>query len=61
VTRATISVLGQTNEIVNRINDLTIITKEELILEEYVSKLQSYENLEVTEINKTKYGKLANF
>jgi hypothetical protein len=61
VTRATVSVPGQTNEIVNGIDDLTIITKEEPTSDEYVSESESYEDLEVTEIDQTKYGKMANF
>lgn len=61
VTRATVTVPGQTDEIVNGIDDLTIITKEEPTSEEYVSESESCEDLEVTEIDKTKYGKMANF
>ncbi|CAG5138766.1 uncharacterized protein ALTATR162_LOCUS435 [Alternaria atra] len=61
VTRATVTVPGQTDEIVNGIDDLTIITKEEPTSDEYVSESESYEDLEVTEIDKTKYGKMANF
>jgi hypothetical protein len=51
VTKATVSVLGQTDEIVNGINDLTIITKEEPTSDENVSELESFEDLEVTEID----------
>jgi hypothetical protein len=61
VTKATISILGQTNEIVNGVNNLTIITKEEPTSDENVSELESFEDLEVTEINQTKYSKIANF
>jgi hypothetical protein len=61
VTKANVTVPGQTDEIVNGIDDLTIITKEEPTSDEYVSESESYEDLEVTEIDQTKYGKMANF
>lgn len=62
VTRATVLVPGQTDEIVNGIDDLTIITKEEPTSdEESTSETESCEDLEATEIDQTKFGKMAEY
>lgn len=58
ITIPTFEIRDQTNEIINGIEDITIITKEEPSSDEYISE---DEDLEATEIDKTKFGKMAKY
>jgi hypothetical protein len=58
---ATINIQGTQRDLVNGLDDLTIMQPEEFSSDEKTSKLESLEDLEATEIDQTKFGKMAKF
>jgi hypothetical protein len=61
ITRPKIRVQTDTDGIINGMEDVTLITEEESSMDEDLSELESDEDLEATEIDKTKFGKMAKF
>jgi hypothetical protein len=61
ITRPHIKLDVEDDEMIDGLEDLTITKVEELSLEEDTSDPESFEDLEVTEIDQTKFGKMAIF